>query len=366
MIKLNPTPLARRHLKDQPRQLRNQLLGLSDDPKTWQSDHLRRAFEIVAKHRSTEIAKRIVLESVSAAGAAVKEASFRSLESSRQSALTDFNANCRIIGNCTKSTRLRKEVRVELDKAARSVFVQKACNAEPIEHAIDLEHVQSFFYLFKGIVERWQEDKNAQAIFKHIVSIKRDRTHEAEFPLQNRSDIVHNAAFSVRERAPKIALDYEALATNARLACERSLRLVIAEKSENLTAHDIFASLNAASKSVILTQNLQEKPAILDIYLAAIGRIWTDEGLGLGRGNYRANTAYMSPFHEFAERVLMFEWDPASRFFTPLTSNELKSAKKAYDGIPRALRSNISAAPFKGTRVITDHLLRSHLKRSKK
>src|SRR6478672_8242391 len=104
MTKINQTPLARRVLNDQ-------LSDLKEDPEKWQSVHLRRAFEIVAKRVPRGTAKEMVLESVRAADRAVKKASERDLKSARQSALTDFNANCRTIANCTKPTRLRKEIR---------------------------------------------------------------------------------------------------------------------------------------------------------------------------------------------------------------------------------------------------------------
>jgi hypothetical protein len=336
MTKLNLTPLARRRPRDQ-------LLDLSEDPEKWQSDHLRRAFEIIAKRKSRETAKQIVLESVRAADCAVKKASERCLKSSRQSALTDFDENCRAIANCTKPTRLRSEIRTRLDEAARSAFVG---------NGIDLEVIQNFFCLSKKIVECWPENKDARAIFKHLVTIKGDITHRAEFPLEG--------------RVPKIALDYEALPTQARLTCEHTLHLLIAEKSENLTAHDIFASFYAASHSLVLTQNLQDEPGILDIYLAEIERIWTDKGLRVGRGNHHANADYMSPFQEFAERALLVQRDPGSRIFTPFTEHELKSARELYHRIPPTSRANISAAPFMGTWVITDRLLRSYFERSSK
>lgn len=336
MMKINLTPLARRKLKDQ-------LLNLSDAPAKWESEHLRRSFEIVAKRMPQETAIEMILESTRAAVRAVKKASERDLKSSRQSALTDFRSNCRPIANCAKPTRLRTEIRTKLDEAARSAFVG---------NATDLESIQHFFYTSKEIVECWPEDKNARTILKHLVTVKSDITHNAEFPLWH--------------RMPKIALDYEGLPADARLACEQALQLLVAEKLRSLTAYDIFSSLYAASQSLILTQNLHDEPAILDAYLQEIEQIWTERDLRVGRGNDPANADYMSPFQEFAERVLLVQRDPGSRIFTPYTVHELKSARKLYRRIPYTSRDNISAAPFMGSKVITDRLLRTYLASSSK
>ena len=58
--------------------------------------------------------------------------------------------------------------------AARSAFATGAA---------DLETVQLFFWMCKNIVKGWPQDKPACAIFKHLVTVKDDRTH-GDVPLE--------------------------------------------------------------------------------------------------------------------------------------------------------------------------------------
>ena len=333
--KLWSTPLARRELE-------GQLLDLAADPKTWRSEHLRRAYEIVAKHKPAETARQIVVDSVRAADLAIKTALRRDLALARGSALADFTANSKRIANCTK--RLRKEIGTALDEAARSAFVGGP---------IDLESVQDFLCSCRKVVQRRPEDKVASAIYRDLVASKGDFTHGEDLPLE--------------ERMPKIAVDYEALPPAARLACEDALRMLVDEKLQHLTAHDIFASLHATSLPLISTEGLDDEPQIIDSYLTEIERIWNENGLDVGRGYNALRNDYLSPFHGFAERVLLDLRDPGSRIFSPFTDAEMKSAWAEYHKIPDTCpRDDISAAPFKGTRVITEHVLKSYLERSSK
>jgi hypothetical protein len=354
--KLRSTPLARRRLE-------SQLLDLSADPETWTSEHLRRAYEIVAALRPPETTKQIVLDSVRAADRAIKTALGRDLALAHRSALADFTNNCRSIANCTKRTRLRAEIGSELDEAARSTLVRRP---------VDLGSVQDFFCSSRKVVERRPENKVASAIFKHLIASKGDITHGKDLPLE--------------DMAPKMAVDYEAHPAKVRLACENALQMLVDERPERLTAHEVFASLHATSHSFASAQDLGAEPPIIDCYLAEIDRIWTENNLDLGRGSHPLRKDYCSPFHEFAERVLLDQRDPGSRIFrpsteadlpdqrdprsrvfSPFTKAELRSAWAWYNKIPKtAPRGDISATPFGGTWVITEHVLKSYLERSSK
>jgi hypothetical protein len=354
--KLRSTPLARRGLKGQLLDLEGQLLDLAADPETRPSEHLRRAYEIVAERKPPETAKQIVLDSVRAADRAVKAALKRDLGLARRSTLADFTANCKGIANCTK--RLRKEIVTDLDVAARSAFAGRP---------VDLEGVQDFLCSCKNIVESRPDDTVASAIYRHLVASKGDITHGEDLPLDGRTPTITVEAIlpEVRldgPRMPKIAVDYEALPSKVRVACENALQTLV-DQLESLTAHDVFASLQATSPD----EDIQDEPPIIDSYLAEIDRIWTENGLDVGRGYNALQRDYLSPFHEFAERVLLSQRDPGSRVFNPFTDVEMSSAWAEYHSIPDTCpRDDISAAPFRGTRVITEHVLRSYLERSSK
>ncbi len=352
--KLRSTPLARRRLEAQ-------LLDLAD-PESWPSPHLRRAYEIVAKCKPAEIAKQIVLDSVRAADRAMKAALNRDLASGRRSALADFVQNCRTIANCTKPTRLRKEIRTDLNSVARSTLV-----AGPV----DVESVQEFLCSCRNIVELRLEDEDASTIHRHLVASKGDVTHGEDLPLDVRTPTITVLTIppQVRltgRRTPKIATDYEALPPQARLACENALQVSTDERLICLTAHDVFASLYTTSHSFASAQDLEAEPQIIGIYLGQIEQIWTENGLEFGRGYNELQKNYLSPFHEFSERILLDRRDPGSRIFSPLSEDEMRSARQHYYTIPLSSRDNISAAPFAGNRVITEHVLRSYLERSSK
>jgi hypothetical protein len=237
MKKIAPTPFARRNLD-------NQLASLKGDPKDWRSDHLRCAFDIVAKRTDCEAAKKIVIQAVRAADRAVKEAARGGLGAARKSALNDFSANCRALVGLT-NPRLLKEIRVALDETARTQLLP-----EPI----DLETMQAFFSACRDVAERWPENEKAHSILRHLVATKKDVTHGADLPLEY--------------RIPKIALDYEALPAAARRGCESALARVISEKAERLTAQEIFESLRCASHAFGITAALETQPNIIEQYLA--------------------------------------------------------------------------------------------------
>jgi hypothetical protein len=338
MKKISPTPLARRVLDDQ-------LAALKGDPKEWKSEHLCHAFEIVEKQTGRETAKKIVIEAVRAADHAVKNAAQQGLEAAQISALKDFSKNCRAIANGTKPNRLSKEVRMQLNEAARSAFAAGGA---------DLETVQDFFWGCKKIVERLPQDKAASAIFKHLVTDKDDKTL-GKVPLYQAP---------AEDRIPKIALDYEALPPQARSACESALAQLISEKAERLTAHDVFASLHNTSLNYAATARLEAEPNIIHDYLAELDDLWTNQGLDGGRGNDPADPNYFSPFQEFAERVLLNQRDPRSRLFAPFSKQELIAAKITYREFHRKTRedpSKTSAEPFAGRPLITDWILRTYL-----
>ena len=336
MTKIRSTPLARRNLD-------SQLATLKGDPDGWQSEHLRRAFQIVEKRVGRQPAREIVIEAVRAAARAVKEAFRRGLKEAQQSALTDFNKNCRAIANRTK-LRLRKEVRMQLDQAAGSAFATGVA---------DLDTVQLFFCRCKNIVKGWPKDKPACAIFKHLVTVKDDRTH-GDAPLEE----------APLENTIKIALDYEALPTKARSGCESGLAQLISEKADRLTAHDVFECLHCASEPFMITTSLEAQPDIIHHYLAELDALWTSHGLEFGRGNHPEDGTYSSPFQEFGERVLLEQRDPRSRLFNPISDPEKAVAWASYHKIPKDFfisREDISAASFSGYELITDWTLRTYL-----
>jgi hypothetical protein len=351
--KLRSTPLARQRLEVQ-------LLNLAADPTTWPSNYLRRAFEIVAKYKPPEIARQIVLDAVRAADRAVKAASGRDLALARGSALADLTQCCKRVAKCTKPTRLRKQIRTDVDEAARSILV-----ANPV----DSESIQIFLCRLREIVEGRPEDPVASAIYRDLVASRAYLTHREDLRLDGRGptitvDGIPPDVVLAGRRPPKIAADYEAIRPEIRLACEAALREVVDEKQERLTAHDIFASLHAKLDAVSAAPGSRNAPRIINSYLTGVERIWTKHGLPVGRGYSSLDDDYISPFHEFAERVLLNQRDPGSRIFSPFTEGEIDSARAQYDKMPHTARDDISDKPFGGSWAITQHVLRGYLERS--
>jgi hypothetical protein len=351
---LRSTPLARRSL-------RGRLLDLDIDPANWESPHLRGAYKMALISKLPETAKRLVVDVVEAADRAVKAARARDLASARRQALADLTKNCKGIANCTKPRRLNAAVRRSLDEAARSLFV---------EGPVDLESIQEFLSRARTIVEGWPQDQVAAAIFRHLVATKGDITHGEDLPLDARTPIIvaHCALQKVRllcGRTPKIAADYEALDCELRLACEGALRQLVDAKQRRLTAHDIFSTLHVTLEARNSIEEPGDNPPIIDTYLEDAVQSWTRDGST--RGLYAGRNGYLSPFNEFAERILLDARDPASRIFDPITEDEKHHAWAAYHEIPADYsKADISAMPFAGIRVVTEYVLRSHLKRSSK
>ncbi|MEY9189159.1 hypothetical protein [Bradyrhizobium ottawaense] len=345
MKKISATPFARRNLDKEIADLRDK------NPADWGSAHLRRAHEIAKKRLGPEKAKEIVIQAVRVAHRSLKQAYREQLGEARRSALADFGKNCEAIANFTTPKRLGKPIRIALDELARTAFA---------DGIVDLETVQEFFRGCKTTLKAFGESETASKIFKHLVTHKNDRTHGDIPPDEVRVEWESNG----KDRTPKIALDYEVLPAIARKASEGALARIISEKFADLTAHDVFECLRRTSEPFATTTALKEQPNVLKQYLADLDALWTNHGLEIGRGNHPEDGSYSSPFHEFAERVLLALRDPRSRLFDPITDEESAAARAAYYKIPADFhisRDDISAMPFAGDQLITDWTLRTYL-----
>jgi hypothetical protein len=307
MKKIPPTPFARLSLGDQQSHL------LMIDPEAW-PDHLRHAFQIV-NERAPQVAEQIVIDAVGVAHRAVRKAYEAQLREARSSTLAAFSKNCKAFSNATKPKRLLKAVQMQLDEAARSAFASGFA---------DLETIQRFF-----------AETAIQQFFSNIKSTK-ECNH---------------------------ALVYEASPATLRIECESALAQLIADKEKSITAHDVFAAFNGASRRCTETARSERIDGLLQDYLAELDEIWTSYEFTVGRGNHPADSKYRGPFPEFAERVLLSQCHPGSNLFEPLSEQELETVRKRYWEMPLDWQKATSPRPFRDASLLTDRILRGYLDR---
>ena len=104
--------------------------------------------------------------------------------------------------------------------------------------------------------------------------------------------------------------------------------------------HDVFACLHAVAHEFASVASLDAEPDVVQVYLAEVDALWTGDGLEFGRGNRPIDHSYHSPFHEFAERILLAQRDPQSRLFQPLSKEEETATKIALWKIARTTGEN--------------------------
>jgi hypothetical protein len=321
MRTITSSPLSRRSLDSYLAEL---------DRNNW-PPLLLRALDIAKKHLDLVTAEAVVRQSIAAAHRCLQNASARSLQNSRSSALRDLLNNCSTIANCTKTTRLEKEIRLLLNAAFVAAFSSGA----------NLETVQDFFVRSKAIVERFPNNAKAISIRKHLVATKSDITH---------------GKIHLGGQTPKIAADYEAIPSRYRNEFETAIQEEI-DRGRSLTAHDVFALLAKVLSSASL-KKLGDQADLLEKYVVEIAEIWRAAGLRVGRGNSPSDPQYKGPFQHFAELILLDQRQRASRLYRPFNEDELAVAGNTHRRLPKDWKEKSSAAPFVGAPLITDRLLK--------